>query len=260
MAVFLNYLQSLPPELIWLLQLVVCFSGLIVMFRFLGEVGLTVYIAVAFIGANIQVLKVVQFSVFADPVALGTVLFATTYLGTDLLSEFYGKKSARRAILCGFGGLILFNLFVFLALSFAPLDPEVVGEDYAWAVGMHGHLMAVFSPAPALLAAGLIAYLISQYNDVWLFDKIRRATKGRYLWLRNNLSTWISALIDNTIFSLLAWWVFASEPIAMGVIISTYILGTYFLRVIVAVVDTPFIYLARALRPKELKATSNNLP
>lgn len=250
----LGWLQSQPPELIWIFQLIICFSGLILMFRLFGQVGLTVYIAVSFIGANIQVLKVVQFGVFPDPIALGTVLFATTFLGTDLLSEYYGKKAARRAILTGFSGLILFNIFTFLAVSFQPLDPEVFGEEYSWAIDMHDRLQGIFTPAPALLAAGLIAYLISQFNDVWLFAKIREKTKGKYLWLRNNVSTWISAFIDNTIFGLLAWWVFAPEPMALNVLFMTYILAAYLLRVVVAILDTPFIYLARWLRPAEARA------
>jgi len=91
----------------------------------------------------------------------------------------------------------------------------------------------------------MLAYLTSQYHDIWLYSLLRRLTGGRHLWLRNNASTWISALIDNTIFSVLAWVVFAPEPLDFTTLVFTFILGTYLLRIVVAFVDTPFVYLAR---------------
>ena len=69
------------------------------------------------------------------------------------------------------------------------------------------------------------------------------------MWLRNNASTAISALIDNTIFSVLAWIVFAADPLPWSTVIFTFILGTYWLRLIVAAMDTPIIYLSRYVRP-----------
>ena len=92
-------LQSGPPEFVWLLLLIVCFSAVLILSRLFGEAGLVAYVVVALLGANIQVLKQVQFSVYDDPVALGTILFASTYLATDILTEHYGRSAARRAVL-----------------------------------------------------------------------------------------------------------------------------------------------------------------
>ncbi|MGE4219938.1 MAG: queuosine precursor transporter [Alphaproteobacteria bacterium] len=249
-AALIQWMNALPPELLWLATLAACFCSVVILHRLFGAAGLFVYVVVAVIGANIQVLKVVSFSVYPDPVGLGTILFASTYLCTDILAERYGPAAARKAVLLGFAGYLFFTLMILLALGFAPLTPEQAGEGYAWALPIHGHMEALFTPAPALFAASTIAYLLSQYHDVWLYELLRRLTGGRLIWLRNNASTMISALIDNIVFNSLAFVIFAAEPLAWDAVIFTYILGTYWLRVAVAAVDTPFVYLALRWRPR----------
>jgi uncharacterized integral membrane protein (TIGR00697 family) len=137
---------------------------------------------------------------------------------------------------------------IVLTLGYRPLDPAQVAEaggDLDYALKVQAALLAIFSPAPALFAAGMISFLVSQLSDIWIFQRVRRATGGRFLWLRTNASTWISALIDSTVFSTLAWVVFAPHPIAIGVLVGTYILGTYTLRLLYSALETPFMYLSR---------------
>jgi uncharacterized integral membrane protein (TIGR00697 family) len=243
-------LNAAPPEAVWLLMLIVCFGAVILMTRLFGETGLHVYIAVGVLGANLQVLKPVQFSVFADPVALGTILFASTYLATDILAEHYGRAAARKGVLLGFAAFLMWTIFAVLTLGFRPLTPAEAGDGLAWALPVQDAMATLFTPVPAFFVAGMVAYLTSQFHDVWLYSLLKRLTGGRHLWLRNNASTWISALIDNTIFSVLAWVVFAPDPLGWQALIFTYILGTYVLRIAVAALDTPFVYLAKwAARP-----------
>lgn len=241
----IELLNRQPPELIWLLTLLLCFSTIVLLLRVFGHEALYVYVAVAIIGANIQVLKPVQFAAFADPVALGTILFASTFLCTDILAEHYGRAAARKAVWLGFASLLLFVLLMVLTLGFAPLTEVQAGAGMAWALPVHGNMQGLFTPTPALFAAGMLSYLISQYHDIWLYQLLSRITGKRHLWLRNNASTLVSGLIDNTIFSILAWVVFAPHPIGWHPLIFTFILGTYALRIVVAVLDTPFVYLAR---------------
>src|SRR3546814_14286238 len=113
----------------------------------------------------------------------------------------------------------------------------------------------LFMPMPALFGAGMTSYLISQLNDGWIYQSIRRLTGQRALWLRNNGSTMISALIDNTIFSVLAWVVLAPQPIGWEPLVFTYILGTYGLRVMLALLDTPFMRTAERRVGKESVCT-----
>ena len=249
-------MNALPPEAMWLLLLVGCFLTILVMLRLFGEAGLYVYVVVAIIGANLQVLKPVQFSVpfLGDPVALGTILFASTYLCTDILTEHFGRRVARRAVMIGFAGYLVWTLLSLATLGFRPLTPEQAGEGLAWALGNHDAMATLFTPAPALFAAGMIAYLVSQYHDIWMYRLVGVMTRGRHLWLRNNASTLLSGLIDNIVFSVLAWVVFAAEPLGWEPLVFTYILGTYVLRVLVALLDTPFLYLARfAIHPETFR-------
>lgn len=240
----LHYLHTWPPEVIWVTLLVFTFGAILAMLRMFGASGLYIYISIAIIAANVQVLKVVKFSVFNQPVALGTILFATTYICTDILNEFYGKKAARKSIYLGFMAMFLMTFFMLLTLGFKPLTPEeAVGME--WGLENHAHIAGVFLSSPAILLAGMISYLCSQLNDVWLYSFFKKLTKGKYIWFRNNAAAAISAFIDDVVFSVLAWVVFAEEPLEAGVLWGTYILGTYALRLVVAIVDTPVIYLAK---------------
>lgn len=250
---FIEPMHQWPPEGVWLLLVGVCFGSILLFLRLFGVAGLWVYSAVAVIAANIQVLKVVQFSVFEEPVALGTVVIASGFLCTDILAEYYGAAQARRAVWLGFAGYALMTALMLLGLAFRPLESGspigVVGGEQGWTVENHEHMAALFTPAPALLVAGMVAYLCSQFHDVWIYEGIRRLTKGHCLWLRNTASTALSALLDSVVFSVLAWRVFAVEPLSWDTVFSTYILGTYGLRLAVAVLDTPILYWARACVP-----------
>lgn len=243
----ISAMNGLPPEAIWVVMLLVCFCSILVAVRLLGQAGLYAYIAVAIIGANMQVLKPVQFSVFADPVALGTILFASSYLCTDILAELYGRDAAKRGVWIGFCAFLFWTVIAIVTLGFQPLDEATAGPDLAWAVPNHDAMALLFTPAPIFFVAGMTAYLVSQFHDIWLYRLLRRATNDRHLWLRNNVSTMVSAVIDNTVFSLLAWIVLAPEPLELRTVVMTYIIGTLWLRLIVAFVDTPFLYAARAI-------------
>lgn len=247
----LQAFQALPPELLWLLLLLTGYACLLTLWKVFGTVGLQVYVVVAVIAANIQVLKAVPFSLFEYPVALGTILFASTYTATDILAECRGPRIARQTVFLGFAGFLLMTLVMILTLGFRPVDPATAGADWAWAAANHTHLTAIFTPAPALFLAGMVSYLVSQMNDIWLFSLLRKRTEGKFLWLRNNLSTAVSALIDNTLFSILAWIILAEDPLPWSVVVFTYILGTYGLRLGVALLDTPILYLARQIAPQE---------
>ena len=248
---FVKIFNSTSIEITWFLFLIFCFTSILVLLKLFGEVGIYLYTIIAVIAANIQILKIVKFSFFNEPVALGTILFASTFLCTDILTEYYGVKSAKKNILLGFTGFLLMTIFMLFTIGFKPLNEITYGDNYVWALPIQDNLLAVFMPFPIFFAASMIAYLSSQFFDVWFFEKISKFTNKKFLWLRNNFSTTVSSFIDNTIFSIFAWIIFNPNPLDFNTVVFTYILGTYALRIFIALLDTPIIYLAKFFLPNK---------
>jgi len=230
------FLQSLPPELVLCIEYLVCCLAILIMTRLAGRAGLVAYIALAVVIGNMQVLKTAHFAFLAHPVALGTILFSSSFVAVDILSEFYGQDNARQAIWIGFSAILLTTLLMILTISIKPADMSLEA---------HKAMSELFLPLPSLFFASLISYLASQHIDISIFQAVRRITSGKYLWLRTVISGAISALIDNIIFSSLAFIIFARNPVEMERLIYTYILGTLVFRVFIIIIQTPVIYLVR---------------
>ena len=219
--------------LVSLYMLLLAFFFPLVFMRFWGKSGLYCYIVIAILTANVQVLKIVEFPFLADPVALGSIAFGSTFLSFDLINEYYGRRAATKGVWLGFLGMAVWTTFLLLTLGYQPYP----GDE------MHGHLEMVFTPMPAFLLASLIAYFVSSYSNVFLYSTCKRFLP--HLWLRNNISTAASLFIDNTTFSFFAFWVFAAQPVPFDALVATYIFGTYLFRVFIALLDTPFLYLSK---------------
>ena len=252
----INLISNQNTEVVWFIMLILCFLSILVFLRLFGYVGLYVYSAIAIIAANIQVLKQANFNFFSSinekiipfyepsPIALGTILFASTFLCTDILSEYYGKEKARKNVLIGFCSFFLMTILMLVTIGIQPAEDE-------WVSMVQESLAILFTPMTSIFVASMIAYLISQYFDIWFFSYLKTVSLNKLLWLRNNVSTALSSLIDNTIFSIFAWIILNPNPFPLSDVIMTFILGVYLLRVFIALLDTPFIYLAKYFIPKE---------
>ncbi len=235
---FIHFLNQLPPEFIWVMHLGICYGAVLLMMRLFGAAGLYTYIAIAIISANIEVLKIVQLNFFPEPIALGTILFTSAYLAVDILVEYYHAAQARKAILIGFASMLLMLVFMMLLIGFRPMQMQSQSV-------LQNDLVLLFSPAPVLFASSLISYLSSQFFDLWIFQRVRRLTGERWLWLRNNASTMIAALLDTIVFNVLAWRLLSANPVSWHMLLYTYMLPTYVIRIFVSALDTPFIYWAK---------------
>ncbi len=232
-------------ELLFIIQTIIGLAFTLVAFS-MGRNWLYGYIAVCIVLANIFVTK--QITLFGIPATGGNVLYGSIFLATDLLAEHFGKREARQAILLGFGAALFYLIMSQFILKFSPSP-----DDWGAAEGM----ATIFDFAPAIVLASLMAYLISQFHDIWAFHWIREKTGGRYLWLRNNGSTWVSQLIDSVVFSILAFLVLpilfpSAEALPFDIVVGI-IISTYFLKILVAAIDTPFIYLSHNLPIIKLK-------
>ncbi|MBC16147.1 MAG: hypothetical protein CL942_03735 [Desulfovibrio sp.] len=221
-------------ETLWILFALVDLCMVLAVYRFFGRVGLFGLMVFNLLLCNIQVLKTVE--LFGLTTTLGNVLYASVFLATDLLSEFYGKKEAQKGVLLGFVTLLMMVGYMQIALLFQPAS-----DDFA-----QPHLQALFGFMPRIALASMFAYLVSQMHDVWAFHAIKQRTGGKMLWLRNNASTMISQFLDSAIFCTIAFWGVFPLNIFMEIMLSTYII-----KVAVAALDTPFIYLAKRLFRKD---------
>jgi len=225
-------------NLIYLLWIIVDLALLLLAFTLWGKSGIIAMIASNVVIMNIFVLKgIVLFGLDATG---GNVLYASIYLGTDIISEYYGKKEAQKAVLIGFYVSIFFLIASRFILMFEPAPWDLY----------HGSMSHLFTPVWRIIGASMLAYILSQNLDVlsyiWLKTKY-----PRHLWLRNNASTWTSQIIDTAVFCSAAFAGVYETTVLLGIILSTYIL-----KIIVAALDTPFLYLTKLVvrfRPSLIK-------
>lgn len=217
-------------------MLLLNFGAILVVYRLFGKVGLYIWIPIAAITANIQVLKTVE--LFGLTATLGNIVYATSFLVTDILSENYGKRDAQKAVAFGFFSLIALVALMNLALLFRPHE-----SDFA-----HPHLTAIFTLLPRVTAASLVAYAVSQMHDVWAYHFWKkRFPSTRAIWIRNNLSTLVSQAIDSVVFTAGAFLGVFPLPVVLEIALTTYLL-----KAIVALLDTPMVYVARRWKDRAI--------
>jgi uncharacterized integral membrane protein (TIGR00697 family) len=173
------------------------------------------------IGTKIMTLAGLNFTA-------GVIPYAMVFLGTDIIGEVWGKRAAYLFVYLGFAANLLLILFVHLAI----ISPPAV----FWL--NQGAYEQTLSPVWRIVTASMIAYIVSQIHDVWAFDFWRRKTKGKKLWLRNNVSTITSQFIDTIVFIVIAF-----GNIMTPVQVFTVIVGQIIIKWGLALLDTPFIYL-----------------
>jgi uncharacterized integral membrane protein (TIGR00697 family) len=236
-----SLLFSFSGEIISLLTFLVQIICLLLMLKYFGTSGLFVYMSVAVVLGNVQVMKLGQFDFYPKGVALGTVTFSTLFLCTDILNEYYGKIVAKKSIYLTFIAMILSFILMFLTLSHKPVDGDMGHEAMKY----------LFSPAPRLFLASLIAYLSSQMIDVLIYSALKKMTPSRLIWMRAFLSLAIAALFDNFIFSIFAWRILNPDPIPYETLMYSYVLGGYGIRLVCAIFGIPIIYVAKHFIPKK---------
>lgn len=170
--------------------------------------------------------------------SVGILPYPLTFLITDLISEIYGKKKANEVVVVGIFASF-FSMGIILLANGVPALPNSPVDDATFE--------QVFSLSPVAVLASMLAYLFAQFVDIRIYHFWKNLTQGRMLWLRNNFSTFLSQLVDTTMvitllcsFGALPWEMF------MGLVISGFLF-----KVLVAAIDTPFLYLFVGLFRKQ---------
>ncbi len=222
-------------ELLWLTTLILDLGGTVILYRLFGKAGLQVAIATAIILANLQGPKLTV--IFGLQTSLGVIFYSSIFFATDVLSENYGKVEANKAVRMGFAVSVIVLVMLSFALLYLPSDRPGSAE---FSRNIHNAFATIVDYTPRFIFGSLLAYYVSQSFDVWAFHKIKTLTGDRWLWLRNNLSTMSSQVIDTSIYALVVWWgiVDLRTAIALGA-------AKYVFKIAIALIDTVFIYWAR---------------
>ena len=226
-------------EILLIGSVLLIYFMVLISYRIFGKSGLYTMTVIATILANIEVLILVDG--FGMEQTLGNVMFASTYLVTDILSENEGKKYASRAVWLGVFTSVVMLIFTQYWLLYTPSDSD-------WAME---HISAIFSTTPRLLLASFLGYIVSQHLDVWLYHKWWDFTNNRwhntdrFLWLRNNGSTLISQVINTVIFTTVAFAGWYDTKTLLSIMFSSYIIYIF-----TSLLDTPFVYVARKIKEK----------
>ncbi len=221
-------------ELLWLLLILINFSLTLLAFRLWGKLGLFVFAILSIMLANIQALKQVQ--LFGLDGSMGDISYIGVYLISDILSENYGKQTARKIIWLGLFSVAAVSIIMYCSLLFIP-------SEYDQAQNALSNIFAIF---PRFLLASLCAYFISQSYDIVAYQFWRRKFPDyRHIWLRNGMSTMISQLMDNAIFTLIAFLGVFPLKHVLQIFITSCILRTF-----ISIADTPFIYWSVAIKHK----------
>lgn len=221
-------------EILLFVETFLVFGAMLLVKKFLGKNGLMAWVPVVAILANIQVNMSID--LFGMSATLGNVLFASSFLATDMLSECYGKQYAKKAVQAGIIFMLFFLMVSQITLWFTPNAMDLARPS----------LEGLFTLSFRTTAASLLMYAIANIADVWLFHKLSEKFKGKKLWLRNNISTIVCNCLENFGFVFLAFYGLFPVADLLSIALVTCVIET-----IIALLDTPFLYLARKQKIEE---------
>lgn len=217
-------------ELVLGIEVVAVFSMLLLAHKFFKKEGVIAWVAIATVLANIITAK--NAMIFGLSTAIGTVMFASTFLATDILSECYSKEDAKKAVYVGLCSNIVLIIATQIALRYIPSPFDYANEA----------MTTLFALNLRISLASAAMYFIANMADVYIFNKIKERMNGKALWLRNNVSTILCNCIENFGFIGLAFWGIYDIQTILTIAVSTSII-----ELIVALLDTPFLYIAKKI-------------
>lgn len=178
-------------------------------------------------------------SIVGIRVSVGIFFVPVLFLVTDIIGEVFGRAEASRFV--NMATIMLVVLFVMMGICIA------IPPNESW--GMQEQYAMIFGSSLRMTIASLVSFAVAQQLDVFMFSFWGKVTRGRHLWIRNNLSTIVSQLLDTTIFEFIAFW-HLNDKFTTAYIISL-IIPYWLFKVVFALLDTPFCYLGvRWLRGK----------
>lgn len=215
-------------EALFFIEIILTFGCVVAAKKIFGKAGLIAWIAIAMILANLTVVKTID--LFGIEATLGNIMFASTFLAGDMLNENYGRQAAHKGILVGLAGVLVFMVCTQISLLYTPSTSDISQEA----------MVLLFTLNLRTSIASVAMCVLANWLNVSLYAKIRELTNGKYLWLRNNVTTITCNCIENFLFVLLAFGGIYSMEQILAIALSTCAI-----EIFLALCDTPFLYLSR---------------
>jgi len=210
------------------------FSAMLLVKKLLGKEGLIGWVGVASVLANILIVRSV--TLLGMEATLGNVLFASNFLATDMLTENYGYKSAKKAVLWGAASVVTMLAVTQVAMIFSPSALDISEESFR----------TLFTFTPRITLASVSLFVLSNFVDIRLYEHLRKKHDGKKMWLRNNVCTIVSNGSENFLFYTIAFaGVFEMKDIFFMALSATII------EVVIALCDTPFLYISKKVKDIE---------
>ena len=211
------------------INIIVVFSFVVLIEKLFKKEGLYVWLSVAIILANLTVCKMID--LFGFTTSLGNVLFASTFLATDIMSEKYSKKDAKKGIYISLFCGVVFIIVTQITLLFKPSADDVVNDA----------MKKLFKVSVRTTTASMLMFFISNMMDIHIYNKLKEKYPNK-LWLRNNISTILCNCLENYFFNTLAFVGIFSLPVIISIATTTTII-----EIVIALCDTPFLYISKKL-------------
>lgn len=212
------------------------FTIMLIVKKFLGKEGIIGWMGIASILANLLLIKSVN--LFGISATLGNVLFASNFLATDMLTENYGYKEAKKGVKFGIAAVIIFMIVTQVALLYIPTSEDIAQSSFE----------LLFSFIPRISLASISMFALSNFVDIRLYEWLRKKSNGKKMWLRNNLCTIICNGGENFLFYLIAFL----GVMDIGTILSIALSATI-IEILIALCDTPFLYISKKVKDIEYK-------
>ena len=216
--------------LLILINILITFSLVVLIEKIFKKEGLYVWSSVALITANILECQTVGlFHGFTA--TCGNVLFASVFLATDIMNEKYGAEYSKKAIRLAVFTMIAFTIVMQIGLLFKPDVTDMA----------HDAMKTLFSLNLRITISSVIMFYISNNLDIFLFEKIKKKLPDK-LWVRNNVATIVSNVLENYFFIFLAFVGIYDIKTMLNIATTISVI-----EIVIAVCDTPFIYLSKKL-------------
>jgi len=196
--------------------------------------GLYTYNVIALILSNIQVLGQTKYSFYIHPVALGNILYATTFITSDIITARYGRKEAFFGVKLCFLSQTIFTIWILIDLAHSRVNTSNQKEIY-------DGFSLILLPQASILVASIFSFVISQWVDISIFSYMCRSA----IWIRQIVSVVVSGLIDNLVFSFCAWHIFSNNKFPLSDIIYIFVIPSLLIKFFVSFVTIPLVRLSQ---------------